>query len=119
MLNDEGEVLLVHRGRYDDWSFPKGKTEPGESDEECAVREVAEETGLQCVLREELGSTSYTDARGRSKVVRYWRMDPVNGELEYRHEVDAARWVPLADARALLTYARDAVFLDGIASHLT
>ena len=70
------EVLVVHRPRYDDWSFPKGKAEPGERDEDCALREVEEETGLRCELREELPSTSYTDARGRPKRVRYWLMTP-------------------------------------------
>ena len=55
----ESEVLLVHRPRYDDWTFPKGKAEPGESDEECALREVAEETRLDCKLVRELPSTSY------------------------------------------------------------
>jgi 8-oxo-dGTP pyrophosphatase MutT (NUDIX family) len=119
VLNDRGEVLLVHRDRYDDWSFPKGKAEPGESDEDCAVREVEEETGLRCVLGEELESTRYTDARGRPKVVRYWLMEPVAGELEYRDEVDAARWVPLAEARGLLTYTRDVALLGGVASRLT
>ena len=119
MLNDRGEVLLVHRDRYDDWSFPKGKAEPGESDEDCALREVEEETGLRCVLGEELESTRYTDSRGRPKVVRYWLMEPVDGELEYRHEVDAARWVPITEAHDVLTYARDAALLGGIASHLT
>ena len=119
VLNDEGEVLLVHRDRYDDWSFPKGKTEPGESDEDCALREVEEETGLRCVLGEELESTRYTDSRGRPKVVRYWLMDPVDGRLEYHHEVDAARWVPIAEARGVLTYARDAALLDHLATRLT
>ena len=57
-------MLVVHRPRYDDWTFPKGKAEPGESDEECAVREVAEETGLRCELVRELGSTSYADRAG-------------------------------------------------------
>jgi 8-oxo-dGTP diphosphatase len=52
------EVLVVHRPRYDDWSFPKGKAAPGERDEECAVREVEEETGLLCALLEELPMTS-------------------------------------------------------------
>ncbi len=119
MRSDAGEVLIVHRPRYDDWSFPKGKAEPGESDEECALREVAEETGLRCVLGEELASTSYADSRGRPKVVRYWLMEPVGGELEYLHEVDTARWVTVAEARDLLTYARDAALLDSVTSRLT
>ena len=70
------EVLLVHRPRYDDWTFPKGKAEPGESDVECALREVEEETGLRCELGRELPSTSYVDGKGRPKRVRYWLMHP-------------------------------------------
>jgi 8-oxo-dGTP diphosphatase len=112
--NDASEVLVVHRDRYDDWSFPKGKRELGESDEDCALREVEEETGLRCVLGEELPSTSYTDGHGRPKHVRYWLMEPVAGELAYRHEVDEARWVTLGEARSLLTYQRDVGLLDSV-----
>lgn len=112
--NDASEVLVVHRDRYDDWSFPKGKRERGESDEDCALREVEEETGLRCALGAELPSTQYTDGHGRPKRVRYWFMEPVAGELEYRHEVDEARWVTLDEARGLLTYQRDVALLDHI-----
>jgi len=101
------QVLVVHRPKYGDWTFPKGKCEPGESDEECALREVEEETGLACALENELETTAYTDGQGRAKSVRYWRMRPVAGTLEYRHEVDEARWVTAAEAEALLTYERD------------
>jgi len=100
-------VLLVHRPAYDDWTFPKGKVDAGESDEDCAVREVEEETGLRCVLGRELPSTRYDDARGRSKVVRYWVMDVAGGELRFEHEVDEARWLAPDEAAALLTYERD------------
>src|SRR5262249_43096411 len=106
---DGPEVLVVHRPRYDDWSFPKGKAEPDETDEECALREVEEETGLVCALGAELPTTFYTDAQGRPKRVRYWHMHVSRGELAYRHEVDAARWVALGEADQLLTYPRDAV----------
>jgi 8-oxo-dGTP diphosphatase len=114
--NDASEVLLVHRDRYDDWSFPKGKCERGESDEDCALREVEEETGLRCALGEELPSTHYTDGHGRPKRVRYWLMEPNGGELAYLHEVDAARWVTLDEARGLLTYQRDVALLDHVAA---
>jgi 8-oxo-dGTP diphosphatase len=110
----EREVLVVHRPRYEDWSFPKGKLKSGETDEECAVREVAEETGLVCELGEELPATEYTDASGRPKRVRYWLMRPVGGRLEYLHEVDEARWVSPEQARALLSYERDRGLLEGI-----
>ena len=108
----EGQVLLVHRPRYDDWSFPKGKVVPGESDEACALREVEEETGLRCELDRELATTSYRDARGRPKRVRYWLMHPVGGELAFVHEVDDARWVRRDEARRLLSYERDLAVLD-------
>jgi 8-oxo-dGTP pyrophosphatase MutT (NUDIX family) len=104
---DRLEVLLVHRPRYDDWSFPKGKAEPGESDENCAVREVAEETGLRCSLGRELPSTEYIDPKGRPKRVRYWEMEVVGGELAFEHEVDGGRWVSPEAATALLSYPRD------------
>ena len=104
---DGVQVLVVHRPQYDDWSFPKGKCEPGESDEACAVREVAEETGLVCALEAELPSTRYNDSSARPKRVRYWRLRVVGGTLDFAHEVDRARWVSAAEAESLLTYARD------------
>jgi 8-oxo-dGTP diphosphatase len=108
------EVLLVHRPRYDDWTFPKGKAEPGESDEDCALREVEEETGLRCELDRELPATSYGDAHGRPKHVRYWLMHPVGGELTFAHEVDHAVWLSSEEARRRLSYRRDLPVLDGL-----
>jgi 8-oxo-dGTP pyrophosphatase MutT (NUDIX family) len=105
------EVLLVHRPHYDDWTFPKGKCEPGESDEACALREVAEETGLVCVLEDELPSTSYRDSRGRPKRVRYWRLRVVGGSLAFDHEVGSGRWLTPMEAEELLTYERDVAVL--------
>jgi 8-oxo-dGTP pyrophosphatase MutT (NUDIX family) len=110
------EVLVVHRPRYDDWSFPKGKAGPDESDEECALREVEEETGLVCRLDRELPSTSYVDPRGRPKRVRYWLMSVEHGGLEFVHEVDDARWVDVSTASGLLTYPRDRLVLDALAA---
>jgi 8-oxo-(d)GTP phosphatase len=104
---DGVEVLLVHRPRYDDWTFPKGKSVDGESDEETALREVEEEAGIRGVLGNELPSTRYRDARGRDKLVRYWTMRPDSGEFEPGDEVDDARWVTLDEAERLLTYDRD------------
>ncbi len=111
---DGFEVLVVHRPRYDDWSFPKGKALRGESDEDCAVREVEEETGLRCELFEELPATRYRDVRDRPKRVRYWRMAPVGGELAFRHEVDDARWADTEGVGRLLTYSRDLAVLAGL-----
>jgi len=105
------EVLVIHRPQYGDWSFPKGKCEPGESDEACAIREVEEETGLVCVLGDELPSTSYTDSKGRPKRVRYWRLHIVGGGLRFVHEADDARWVSAAEAEGLLSYDRDLAVL--------
>ncbi len=101
------ETVLVHRPAYDDWTLPKGKLLEGESEEEAAVREVEEETGLRCELGPELGTTSYRDAKGRPKTARYWEMIPIGGELGPTDEVDEARWVSLEEAGDLLTYARD------------
>jgi 8-oxo-dGTP diphosphatase len=105
------EIVLVHRPAYGDWTFPKGKLHPGESEEEAALREVEEETGLLCQLGADLGTTSYHDSRGRPKVVRYWEMTAVSGRLSPANEIDDARWVPLGAADELLTYARDRALL--------
>lgn len=107
----EVEILLVHRQGRDDWTLPKGKVEPGESDENCAVREVEEETGLRCALGPEIGFVSYRDQRDRPKRVRYWGMKVDAGEAAPRHEVDAVRWVPLARAAGELTYPGDRALL--------
>src|SRR3954447_19489970 len=105
----DGAVVLVHRPKYDDWTLPKGKTEPGESDEECALREVEEETGLGCELLQELTTVSYEDPHGRPKQVRYWLMRALSAELRPTspHEIDDARWVPVAEAGDVLSYERD------------
>jgi len=109
-----GEVLVVHRPRYDDWTLPKGKLDPGETDEQAALREVEEETGLRCRLGQELPSVSYDDRRGRSKQVRYWEMEPESGEFTPNDEVDEVRWLPPEEARALMTYDRDREVLDAL-----
>jgi 8-oxo-(d)GTP phosphatase len=114
-LGPEGpEVLLVHRPRYDDWTFPKGKSAPGETDEETALREVEEETGLTCSLGVELPSTRYRDGRGREKVVRYWTMRPEGGSFTPHDEVDAISWLPERAAREKLSYQRDREVLDAV-----
>ena len=110
MLRERGgvpEVVIVHRPKYDDWTLPKGKVEGSESDEECALREVEEETGLVCELVEELDDASYNDASGRPKVVRYWLMRPVAGTLRPSREIDDACWLTLDEAAERLSYERD------------
>ena len=101
------EVLLVHRPKYDDWSLPKGKADLGESDEECALREVEEETGLRCELGPHLTDTSYVDRNGRPKVARYWAMRPLAGAFVPGPEVDEVRWLPPDEAVRLLSYRRE------------
>ena len=104
------EILAVHRPRYDDWSLPKGKLDAGESWEDAAVREVEEETGLRCVLGDELPPTSYRDNKDRFKVVRYWLMDATDGDSDFDpdDEVDTLEWLPAEDAAERLSYDRDA-----------
>jgi len=102
------EVVLVHRPRYDDWSLPKGKLDPGEGFEEAALREVEEETGIRCRLGDELPEVRYRDKKDRPKLVRYWDMEPVGGrDFEPNEEVDELRWAGLDDAHALLSYDFD------------
>lgn len=101
-------ILVVHRPRYDDWSLPKGKCDRGETDEDCARREVREETGLTCRLGPELPATRYRDNKGRDKTVRYWAMEPVaDGGFTPNAEIDEIRWLPLPEAVELLSYDHD------------
>lgn len=104
------ELLLIHRPKYDDWSFPKGKLDPGETFESAATREVQEETGLACRLVSPLSTVWYLDSSGRLKEVRYWLMSVVSGDIESRaadREVDEGRWLSSTAAAKQLTYARD------------
>lgn len=111
----EGAVVLVHRPRYDDWTLPKGKRDPGETDEQCAVREVEEETGLRCALGRELLPTRYVDRRRRPKVVRYWEMRVLADRgFEANDEIDDVVWVPIEAAAARLTYPHDAELISNV-----
>lgn len=101
------EVAVVHRPTRGDWTFPKGKLEPGEEFEACALREVLEETGLVCRIGRFIGHTEYRDRKDRPKVVAYWVMEPVAGEFRLNEEVDEVRWVDLGSAAQLLSYERD------------
>jgi 8-oxo-dGTP diphosphatase len=110
------EVAVVHRPARIDWSFPKGKLEPGETFEECAIREVWEETGLHCRLGRFVGHTEYRDRKDRPKVVAYWMMDVEAGAFTVNDEVDELRWVDLRAAGQLLTYERDRELLIVVAA---
>jgi 8-oxo-dGTP diphosphatase len=101
------EVALIYRSTHDDWSFPKGKLEPGETELFCARREVEEETGLLCNIGSYLGQTEYVDRRDRPKIVHYWLMEPLEGEFEPTDEVADMQWVPIELAHQVLTYEHD------------
>lgn len=106
------EVLVVHRPKYDDWSFPKGKLDPGEHATVAAVREVEEETGLRVRLTRPLHGQRYRIDRGWKRV-HYWTGRVLAGSPDgvtgYRRpgEIDEAAWVPIDKALRLLTYSRD------------
>jgi len=107
VMRDDGRLVVVHRPRYDDWSLPKGKLDPGETFEEAALREVWEETGLRAELVRDLPPVHYA-VRERPKVVRYWLMAVVSDPgFVPNDEVDELRWLSPPDAEALLTYDRD------------
>ena len=114
----EPRVLLVHRPRYDDWSFPKGKLDPGETVEQAAVREVKEETGLKCRIIRELQTLRYqVKVKGevRPKVVHYFLMERRSGKIRVPGaEVDKASWFDLDTAARKLSYGRDRKLLESL-----
>ena len=112
------EVLLVHRPRYDDWSFPKGKVERNESVRTCAVREVAEETGVRIALGQPLETVRYKMSDGRRKRVYYWAARELGADEPgararaavtpaSAREIDGVAWVRVKKARKQLTHAMD------------
>lgn len=107
------ELALVHRPKYDDWSFAKGKLEPGEKHREAALREAREETGMTVVLGRRLPTQHYL-VRDRIKRVRYWAATVLTGGFTPNREVDALRWLPIAEARARLSYEHDRALVDAL-----
>ncbi|MEW2069060.1 NUDIX hydrolase [Streptomyces sp. NPDC007346] len=100
------EVCLVHRPRYDDWSFPKGKLKRGEGPLAAAVREVLEETGHHCAPGGRLPTARYL-VDGRPKEVAYWAAEATGGAFEANDEVDRLLWLSPGAARTRLTQPRD------------
>ena len=100
------EVACIHRPYYDDWSLAKGKLDPGESLVACAVREIREETGYTVRLGKLIGKTVYP-IKNSTKVVYYWTGEVIDGEFVPNDEVDELRWLPIEEAKALMSYDLD------------
>lgn len=111
------DVALVHRPRYDDWSLPKGKTEPGELLVTTAAREIVEETGYEIRMGRELVTVEYRLGSGALKKVGYWSVAATGGDFVANHECDALRWLSVPDAVDLVSYAADREVLRAFASH--
>ena len=120
---DQLQVLAVHRPRYDDWSWPKGKLDPGETLPACAVREVAEETQKIVALGQPLPTLRYPIGGGKFKIVRYWAAQVIASdspavaarlpvEPASKNEIDQIKWLTAEDARHLITFHDDLRPLD-------
>lgn len=119
--NNGVEVLLVHRPKYDDWAWPKGKQDPGEHTSVTAVREVLEETGVEIRLGRPLPRQLYVVSGGRAKHVHYWTGwvmgDPDVSGYAANSEIDQVAWIDFDKARRMLTYADDVALLDVVEQH--
>jgi 8-oxo-dGTP pyrophosphatase MutT (NUDIX family) len=109
--HDRPSLVVGMRRRGRDgvtWTLPKGTPSPGETTEQTALREVAEETGLEVRITGALPSIEYTfmqDGTRIRKTVHYFLMEPIGGDLSrHDHEFEAVRWVPFAEAGALLSF---------------
>ena len=100
------EVAIIHRPRYDDWSLPKGKVDPDETEPVTAVREIEEETGFHAHLGRRLTTVSYPVDQAVKKV-RYWAARSVGGEFTANDEADDLKWLPAPQAMTALTYPHD------------
>ena len=101
------QVAVVWREGRGDWTFPKGKLDPGETYEGAACREVVEETGMSCRAVRFIGTTEYRHRKGRPKIVAYFLMTALEGEFAPNEEVDELRWCTVEEAERLLTWDRD------------
>lgn len=108
---DDREYLIIHRDHRSDWTFPKGKLDPGEHILAAAIREVREETGFAVILSGSLPTQMYL-VKGFYKYCHYWLAHIVGGEYVPNQEVDEIRWCNYKQARKLLTYAHDMEVLD-------
>ena len=106
------QVLLIHRKQHNDWSFPKGRVEAGETADVAALREVFEESACQCTLEQELATVRYMDRNHKPKEVRFWKMLVEDeGTFVPNNEVDRIRWLTLLEAFAMLSYKTDRLLL--------
>jgi 8-oxo-dGTP diphosphatase len=110
------EIAIIHRPRYDDWSLPKGKVDPGETEPVTAVREVREETGYSSQLGRRLAAVSYPVEQGNKKV-RYWAARGVDGDFTPNAEVDELKWLPVDEALKHLEYPHDRKVLRRFLKH--
>ncbi|GIG86473.1 NUDIX domain-containing protein [Plantactinospora endophytica] len=114
---DTVQVCLVHRPRYDDWSLPKGKLDPGEHPLTAAVREVAEEADVHGVPEVRLPPVHYLMRDGTPKTVDFWSMRAAgSGGFQPETEVDDVRWLPLSEAVRLVSYPHDVRVLEDFAA---
>ncbi len=114
-------VAVIHRARYNDWGWPKGKVDPGETLPQTAVREIREETGIKVALGVPLGATEYVMPNGKNKFVQYWAAEVTTKAIQKskfvpNDEVAALEWLPLASARGELSYEPDKEILDNFAA---
>ena len=112
IVNSRLQVLIIHRTRHMDWSFPKGRLEPNEASEKAAVREVHEETACMCLIEHPLPTVRYIDRNGHPKEVRFWTMSII-AEAQFlpNDEVDQIEWLSFFQAIEKLSYKTDRILL--------